>query len=141
MPQLIKDLFEIGSPFSRVKKLFGLESGQKRQYDYIHNGSWFNNSGEKIGSGDLSPDDLRKIAQELWSEQFFIILSEKNSIELGNSTDLNYLAQKCSFVITRNKLFYVDEAGNYTGHTFRSIYGLEFIVIPREAVRRMLQPW
>jgi len=38
---------------------FGICNGQMRSCDFVHNGGWYNKSGEKIGWGDLSPSDMK----------------------------------------------------------------------------------
>ena len=48
-----------------AKGLFGLRCGQLRGKQVAHNGGWYNGLGEKIGWGDLSQDDLSRIASQL----------------------------------------------------------------------------
>jgi len=59
--------------------LFGLTEGQLRFEDIVHNGSWYNDRGEKLGWGDLNPQDLKNIANGLVEGESFYILSESVS--------------------------------------------------------------
>lgn len=62
-----------------VLKQLGLFEGQLRFRDFVHNGGWYNKEGEKLGWGDLSPDDIKTIAAKLPPEESFYILSEGDS--------------------------------------------------------------
>jgi len=60
---------------------FNLGSGQLRggSSKVTHNSGWYNTSGEKIGWGDLSSNDFRRIVAELESDQVFIVMGEQDS--------------------------------------------------------------
>lgn len=60
-------------------KGFGLCEEQTRFNKTVHNGGWYNAAGEKIGWGDLSNDDLRRLAAELPEGEIFVVLGEHDS--------------------------------------------------------------
>jgi hypothetical protein len=57
----------------------GLRSGQIRADDLVHNGGWYNSDGEKLGWGDLSAEDLRRLRDGLPADELFIVLGESDS--------------------------------------------------------------
>ena len=79
MAQLIKGMY--GHEFKPTCNLFGLYCGQMRGGDakMTHNSGWYNKSGEKLGFGDLSVKDFKKISKELEKDELFIILGESDS--------------------------------------------------------------
>jgi len=60
-------------------RLFGLRQNQMRMDDFVHNGGWYNCKGEKIGWGDLSPNDIVRLSQELEDGEDFYVLGEQDS--------------------------------------------------------------
>lgn len=60
-------------------RLFGLRQNQMRMDDFVHNGGWYNSQGEKIGWGDLSPNDIVRLSQELEDGEDFYVLGEQDS--------------------------------------------------------------
>lgn len=60
---------------------FGLRSAQLRPRNdtAIRNASWYNGAGEKLGWGDLSFDDLKRVAAGLRRNEVFIILDQRTS--------------------------------------------------------------
>jgi hypothetical protein len=65
---------------SNASRLFGIRGGQCRYHgDFVHNGGWYNKAGEKLGWGDLSPDDINRISSELADDELFVILGETDS--------------------------------------------------------------
>lgn len=61
-------------------KEFGLSYGQHRTNDVLRSAGWFNDLGEKLGYGDLSLSDLDAICNDLRDGEYFIALSEANTI-------------------------------------------------------------
>lgn len=60
--------------------LFGLQYGQNLcGKEIIRNAGWYNHLGQKLGYGDLSIEDLDKIAASIAEEELFIVLSELDS--------------------------------------------------------------
>lgn len=61
---------------------FGITTGQIRSHsggELVHNGGWYDISGAKVGWGDLTEDDLRRISAELREGEKFIVLGEQDS--------------------------------------------------------------
>jgi hypothetical protein len=123
MNRLTKGMY--GHEFAPRGGLFGLSCGQMRCPDVVHNGGWYNHLGEKLGWGDLSPDDLNRIAAELKDDEVFIILGEYQShwdfvkqfdsqkrVQRAEPTaeapGTDYVADKCFLVITRGRIAYVN---------------------------------
>ena len=80
MKRLKKGLY--GHEFRHTSNLFGLGCGQMSAEGgrVIKNGGWYNRSGEKLGWGDLSVEDLRRISCELEDGELFIILYVVNEV-------------------------------------------------------------
>ena len=65
--------------YAEGNELFGIHNDQIRGYDFVHNGGWYNQKGEKLGWGDLSIDDIETISLELKEGEAFVVLSERSS--------------------------------------------------------------
>ena len=105
MPQLTADMYRYADP--EKEGLFGLCYGQIRFIDerITFNSGWYNRSGEKIGFGDLSAKDFKRISEEIEENECFVVLSEKDSlINLG----VEYVAQHAEYVVTSKNIFKVD---------------------------------
>ena len=72
---LMKGMF---SRRRRPSARFGLRNAQlsPKRGTAVRNASWFNAAGEKLGWGDLSFDDLHRIAAGLRGRETFIILDQ-----------------------------------------------------------------
>lgn len=56
---------------------FGLSTGQIRaERGFGHNAGWYNSQGERLGWGDLSPQDATRIRDEIPVDEVFITLDE-----------------------------------------------------------------
>lgn len=75
--QLTKGMY--GNQFNRASRLFGISCGQMHVGEIVHNGGWYNKDGEKLGWGDLSREDLDRIAAGLDEGEVFVILGEQES--------------------------------------------------------------
>lgn len=155
MAQLIKGMY--GHEFHNESTLFGIRCGQMRADDFVHNGGWYNKLGERLGFGDLSHDDFRKISEELNKDELFIVLGESDSFwnfvdhnpgligsmcgvkPTAEAPGVDYIADKCAYIIGKNQLFFVDRYGTRTEESFWSGNRLEFKVLSRVAVREMLK--
>ena len=145
-----------GHQFHPANRLFGLSCGQMRSQDFVHNGGWYNRLGEKLGWGDLSPEDVQRISHEVADEELFIILYESDSFWnfvtrpgiIGSMSavkpdveapGVDYVVEKCCFIIARDRLFYVDP---FDGLKEKSITrsGLSFEVLTREAAKQLIAP-
>lgn len=60
---------------------FGLRSAQLRARDdtIVRDAGWYNGAGEKLGWGDLSDGDFKRIAAELKRDEMFVVLDQRAS--------------------------------------------------------------
>lgn len=127
MRQLVKGMY--GNQFENKSTLFGLHCGQLRggPNKFTHNSGWYNKAGEKLGWGDLSFSDIRRISRKISNEELFIILGEcdsfwefvtYNSGTVGSECATNprieapgieYVAEKCRYIIAKSRLYCIDE--------------------------------
>lgn len=145
--QLTKGVF--GSEFGpRVETPFGLRTGQMRSGGKLtHNSGWYSAAGDKLGWGDLSVSDFRKIQSCLEEGQVFVVLSEQDSFwnfvrnvgMLGSLCTTEptveapgraYLGAHAKYVITPTEFLYVDDWGY--GSLTKDFDGLSFRVITAE---------
>ncbi len=116
-----------GTEFEKKMGPFGLRCGQIRSEFWLpaHNSGWYNCQGEKIGWGDLSSDDLKRIAEEIPQGELFIVLSEEYSfgtfIEENpgltgslctaspdeQNPGVTFVAEKCHIIVSRGVCFWV----------------------------------
>jgi len=103
----------------------GCHDGQIRSDDTVHNGGWYNLAGEKIGWGDLSKEDLTRLAKNL--DDTLIILSEHDSFwtfvtknpgptgafsstsEKEKNPGLEYLWQKARYIVQDKQILFVSD--------------------------------
>jgi hypothetical protein len=139
-------MYDGASPFG----LFGLKLGQIRSERLVKAGGWYNERGEKLGWGDLSPADFRRICAELGDDELFIVLSEIDSFasfveKVGDAMfevrpgieapGIDYVAKKCRFVIQQGVLSAVSD---HHADTVAIKMGLPFRVFTRKEVRKFL---
>lgn len=155
MAQLTKGMY--GHEFKSQSNLFGLRCGQMRSGEMVHNGGWYNKVGEKLGWGDLSGDDFKKIYAELEDDEMFIILHESDSFWnfvtkpglIGsmaqvkpdvNAPGVEYVADRCAYVIDKEGMHVVDRDGWYAhrGQTTITHQHCVLTVISKEAVKALL---
>lgn len=130
---------------------FGLRVGQIRGRDMVHNAGWYDRTGKKLGWGDLSPDDFRRISLDLGEGELFIVLSESDSFwnfvtrkpTLATKPEekapgIDYVAEKCAYILGQDQMYLVDRYGDSNQETV-SRDGLAFRVLSRQAVRDMLE--
>lgn len=149
---LIKSMY--GSEFYPVDprdSRFGLNTGQMRSLSMTHNSGWYNKAGEKLGWGDLSPQDFERIKAELEDGELFIILGERDSFwnfvtEIGKTgatstvtpdveaPGVDYVVEKASYVITRDGIYYLDMASETTIHC-----GLEIKALKRKDLKKLVK--
>ena len=87
-----------------------------RSDDFIHNGGWYNKSGERLGFGDLSIADLRRIAVGIPDGELFIVLHEQDTwlrdvkgVKLDvEAPGVEYVAAKCCYIIAPLLVHFVD---------------------------------
>lgn len=83
-------------------KAFDLSNHQTRTDDVIRNAGWFNAKGEKLGCGDLSLKDLKKIARRIECDEVFIILNENDTL-WDIPSDLDQSAPGIEYVMKKAK--------------------------------------
>ncbi len=138
-----------GHEFGSTSDLFGIRCGQMRGGELVHNGGWYNRLGEKLGWGDLSIEDMQRIASQLEEGELFIILGERDSYwdiheEKGDqkkdehAPGVEYVTKKCRYIIAPKQLYAADEFGNVTEPVKRQLDGMEFTWLPREMVNRLI---
>ena len=139
-----------------MAELFGLRCGQ------LHGGSkrmsknsgWYNKSGEKLGFGDLSEDDILRIGRGLQGDELFIVLGEQDSYwsfnrEIGSATKeteglteeapgVNYVADKCFYVFAPGRLLSVGYADSHLEELARR-NGLFFALITHKQAKAMMR--
>jgi hypothetical protein len=110
-----------GTEFDK-DSLFGIHCGQIRYREVVHNGGWYNSVGEKIGWGDLSSQDFKKISSELQPGEVFIIVGEQDSFwsfvsfdkgagtkieDKEQSPGINYVIEHARWAILPNQIYHV----------------------------------
>lgn len=100
----------------------GLREGRIRSDDFVHNGGWYNSKGEKIGWGDLSSDDINRLASNLSDDEVFVVLPEQYSFwkfvtrhgsfgclcetsKEEKNPGQEYIIEHARYVITKTKMF------------------------------------
>ena len=146
MTQLIKGMY--GGEFSHEESnLFGLHCGQMRggKDKLTYNSGWYNKSGEKLGWGDLSTEDMMRIAAELEANELFIILSEGKSCWDHRTNWLSesapgiaYVAKHAMYIIAKGQKITVDPYGE-NGPKIRQIEGRDFSVLTPSEVTRLVR--
>jgi len=143
--QLKKGMY--GEEYRQTGNLFGLLCGQLRSIEKItHNSGWYNRKGEKLGWGDLSAQDFRRISDEIDPNEVFFVLSEQASSWdfmterkvvdplTGNEVKedapgINYVAKHAMYIITKNRLVKVDR---WCKKEVLKQYGLSFFVVNKQ---------
>lgn len=130
----------------------GCTSGQVRMRETVHNGGWYNATGEKIGWGDLNQDDIDQIAQRLPKDGVLFILGEQDSFwrfvvhnpgPIGAccvTTDseqrpgLEYVLDRAFLVFVRNTAYWIDKYGCASQTPTRTW-------LTPEQMRKLVQPY
>jgi hypothetical protein len=143
MAQLTKGMFGMG--YGRVdsrpaRELFGFSSGHISRQDLIHNGGWYNKAGEWLGWGDLSPLNLKRLAEVLEEGEIFVVLYERDRAGNGcEDATPTFLAENAGYVVTKDVVHYVDRYGDSKGEkTVDMHYDLTCQVLSPEAFAKML---
>jgi hypothetical protein len=153
MAQLTKGMY--GDEFGPTSNLFGLYCGQMRggPTKLTHNSGWYNRRGEKLGWGDMSKEDFRRISRDLEDGELFIIISEQDSFwrfvtrpgiigrmaKVRSNIDapgVKYVVEHAMFIIAKGQLYYVDRY-NSSGETLERV-GLHFKVLTPEAAEQLI---
>jgi hypothetical protein len=156
-PRLKKGMY--GTEAVRTSDLFGLHCGQGRWENVLaHNGGWYNQSGEKLGWGDLDASNLNQIRNELKPGEMFIVLSERDSFfnfvdkpdndkpSLWSTVDskekapgAEYVAENAMFVITPEKFYLVNPIKTRTEKVFEK-KGISFELLTPDEMKNLIIP-
>jgi len=134
-------------------ELLELHEGACSAMDFVHNGGWYNSLGEKIGWGDLSPDDFHNIQKKLKPGEAFVILPERASFwnfvtrvgMIGSMSEVDpkeanpgadYLAQHVNWIITSQGVFSVSD---YNRKEQDEYQGVSWRCLKREAAKVLLE--
>lgn len=143
-----------GDGFGRPKSdLFGLRSSQIRHSYITHDASWYNQSGEWLGVGDLNGEDLKRISKQLEPDEVFIIVPEEAPFryDMQRGTrhgtfdlthpGIDYLHEYTEYVIVPSILYhfpYPWEWDKKPGQVVTTRFGVELIVSSRDKHLEML---
>ena len=154
MTRLSKGMY--GSEFRNAETMFGIRCGQMRGRDMVHNGGWYNSAGEKLGWGDLAPEDFLRISAELEDGELFIILGEHDSFwnfvtsnpgpigscaktePTADAPGVDFVSDKCRYIIAKGQYYYVDQFGHFEGKTVNHS-GLNFTVLNRGEAKAIIE--
>lgn len=100
---------------SRILTRLELEEGLQRSNleghnKIVHNGSWYDRGGTKVGWGDLAQHDLERISERLSESEIFFVVSERDSYwdrREFKSQGLDFVLERCQFVVVRGIVYKV----------------------------------
>jgi len=123
----------------------GLKEGRIHARDLVHNGGWYNGLGEKIGWGDMSPDDFKNIQAKLQPGELFVVLPERASYwnfvthlpdskmrvdEKVSHPGMEYIVEHAHWLITPTTIYhkhYRNEAGEWDGIQYQPLVKETFL--------------
>lgn len=114
---------------------FGLKYGQIKNNEVIRNAVWFNFNGDRLGSGDLTIDDMNNILSELDEAELFVVLSEQSahwhlpSSLNPSSPGREYVMANVKWAVSRFYVYKVDDAHQ---NQFAQIQGRETFLSTRQ---------
>ena len=128
--------YRIGSE----KNLFGLSYGQIHfsEESIYKNAGWYNKSCKRIGCGDLSADDFRRISDELEDGEMFIVLGEVRSLREPMDPDVDYVAESALYVITPGRMYAVNQGHIENGVMVVETCGLQLGVLDLDVVKALM---
>jgi len=86
---------------------YKLREGQMRVNEHVHNGRWYGRDGVGIGWGDLTKEDLFRIADTISDDDVFYVVGETDSYFNSSSTNgltLQQVKDLARFTITAKKV-------------------------------------
>ena len=143
--RLIKGMYESRSGAFMSGQLFGLKRFQAD--DFCHNAGWFNAKSERLGFGDLSKDDLRRIADCLEEGELFIIVGEWDMFWTDKDGDdpkapgTRFIVEHAHMIVAPKRVLQVKHYGeplgsfNVDGLTIENINEVEASRMIAEAAR------
>ena len=110
----------------------------------VHNGGWYNQNGDRVGWGDLSPQDLKKVSEVLDAGEVFVVLREMDAywdlpsrLGRGRMDDpgKEYLVEYACFAVVKDCIYVVDrDDGKDMGRD-----GVIIKNLPRDKFKEMLE--
>jgi hypothetical protein len=87
----------------------GINRGSLREKEFIHNGGWYDLAGKFLGWGDLSIEDLRKIAGILNEGEAFFVLKERDRSGMDQDVPPTFLYEKAIVAVFPHKAFWITD--------------------------------
>lgn len=125
MNQLTANMYRNGST------LFGLKDNQalSDHKRVVRNAVWYNQTGERVSSGDLSTENLTRIAREIDEDSIFFILTFRDATFKRvtpriDSVDFENVQKRALLAITRGHVYRIDRTGSLDAKSESKAYGL-----------------
>ncbi len=155
--RLIKGMF--GTQRRRNETFLKLKCGKIHANRVRKDCGWYNKKGEKLGWGDLSPDDFLNIKRLLKPAELFIVLSRSDSQDafvtehssiMGSLSEVTpdieapgveYVAETCIYIITNDTIYMVDSYAPDLGVDVCVKYrkgSINVKKVPRQYVQRII---
>lgn len=114
----------------------GLQYGQVRRKAILTNAGWFSHSGEKLGVGDLSMDDLAEISRNLPVSEMFFAISEADCLSIPAKLDrlspgIEYVVDNAMWAANSADIFKLDSSINNQILELRD--GVSYVKLSRTA--------
>lgn len=136
MTQLTKRLYIDNDLFGKIH-LFDIHNEQIRSKNLVQNAGWFNRLGERLGQGDLSNVDVKKIQCEIAAQEIFILISAEDTIPNVDFPGVDYVTKKARYIISKSALYLIDGYYFKEGRLVK-IDDLLFTVVGREKARFLI---
>jgi hypothetical protein len=134
-----------GTEFNSIKGPFGLKCGQIRGDVIFRNVGWYNKSGERLGWGDLSIEDVEKIVRDIPEGEIFVIMTEQdaywNLIKTERDLDKpgkDYVLERARLIFARGK-FYCPDYKNQYGSDSYEIRGIVFEILRGDRLEKLFE--
>ena len=143
MPQLYEGMYIAQGDGTPVSRLFGLSCGQTRVRGVVeYEACWYGRA--KLGFGDLTLLDFKRIAKEIAQGEHFIVLPHcAPKIDVLTRKEINittpsmeYLAQHALYVITAGEMYRVETSGATPDAAVR--YQEYFVAVKRKDVLELI---
>lgn len=121
-----------------IEPPFGLRHGQRRPLRGLvaRQAGWFNAAGERLGIGDLSTDDLARIAREIKPGELFIVVSSAD-MRGGFEPCFDAVATQAVYLIGTNKILITQKLFDIIG--INEIHGLgKLEIVSIAEVKRLM---
>ena len=88
-----------------TKGPFGFFLGQPRANRVVARGHWFNGNGQLLGYGDLAPQDLAQVAQEIAEDEVFVVVDQHSRGMRAGNIEAREIVCSALFIVTRGAIF------------------------------------